>query len=352
VTEAWPKLKTFHPARIRDIPTRASLTWWPAGLLVVANDDLGRLLTDSSRWNAQIAVANYASDDTNEQLQAAVSTGTALELLAKACLTTISPALLADKGEQHSVLLLTGKGGLTKRRPTQLRSIQAFESLRLLKAIRPEVSIDLSEPPMPLQVRNAAAHMALVDALELRIAVAVMARAVETMLPLIEVESGAFWGEHGQSVVLALLDETRTAAARSLAAKTARAKSAFADLTAGMTPEQAAALIRAFVGTHQPMDDLVDQVECPACGQLGWRSAWIDRGPLEDAYDEESEVHYRFVTQTAFPFKFQCPVCRLFLTSQELDQFPELAAPLELDDDDEPAEDWEFEPDEDDLRGR
>src|SRR5215469_7952822 len=86
-----------------DHALRKSGTWWPAGKYVVKHDQLKRLLAESARWHARRAIDLFISDQVNELLDAAVSAGSAVELLAKSYLASIDPALLADKGDRDTV---------------------------------------------------------------------------------------------------------------------------------------------------------------------------------------------------------------------------------------------------------
>jgi hypothetical protein len=72
----------------------------------------------------------------NEQLQAAVSTGTAAELLAKAYLCSISAPLIADKGDKDTVLLLSGRRDMANAEPLTMKTLSAFDLLRLTKQLR------------------------------------------------------------------------------------------------------------------------------------------------------------------------------------------------------------------------
>jgi hypothetical protein len=79
-----------HPRPLKKRAARKSGgTWWPAGERVVASDGLRYVLARSGRWHARIALEQFASPDLDEMLQAAISTGTAVELIAKAYLASV-----------------------------------------------------------------------------------------------------------------------------------------------------------------------------------------------------------------------------------------------------------------------
>ena len=166
------------------------------------------------------------------------------------------------------------------------------------------------------------------------------------LLPLLELDPGDFWGAHAEPVVGALLDEARSEVARVVEAKLSAARARLAALTRAVPAEQVAGLLIALSSRVAWGGDYSAQQTCPVCEQEGWLHCAIERGEVQFWEDEPGGS----VTQTAYPFEFECPVCQLDLVDEELAEF-EFPESLELDDvEATPDELWE--PDEDEFRDR
>ena len=85
---------------------------WPRGEKSHSHSQLSEMLLRSARFQARRALTQFLSDDDDERLDAAASTGNALELMAKALLASIEAGLLADRGDLDSVLRFADKGAL------------------------------------------------------------------------------------------------------------------------------------------------------------------------------------------------------------------------------------------------
>ena len=120
------------PGCLLNKPGEVGNTPEPWGGLSSINHDFSNMLAQSARWHARTAVSNFVSDDPDARLQAACSAGTAVELLAKAYLADMNPALLADKGDKDTVLHLVGHGALAKGDVLSIKTIGAYEALRLV----------------------------------------------------------------------------------------------------------------------------------------------------------------------------------------------------------------------------
>jgi len=323
--------------------------WWPAGKHVIPHGRLKQLLGRSARWHARKAVEGFVSDDLDELLQAAVSTGSAVELIAKTFCASVSPALLADKGDRDSVLMLTGQGAHAGGSALRLKSIGAVPALQVAKHLQKDLPTDLPDP-IALRVRNAATHMACLDVNELRKGVIQMCRLVAAVLPLLDLDPMQFWGPHARPVVVDLLDEAKTEVARTVAAKRAVAGARLARLTEALPSGQAATLLAAISGSGPTTYiDHQERQTCPICGQQGWLACGVERGSIEYELDDDGHAAYAWVPRTAYPMVFNCLVCQLELEGAELDEF-DFPSEIELEPDDDPYEGYE--PDEDAYRDR
>ena len=82
---------------------------------------------------------------------------------------------------------------------------------------------------------------------------------------------------------------------------------------------------------------------------MGWLICGVEEGPIEVDVDEDGLPDQAWQARSAYPYMFECPVCGLSLEDDELRQldFPQ---EIELEPIENPYEDWE--PDEDEFRGR
>lgn len=158
---------------------------------VVQHDRLRQLLAIAARHHARRAVLGSASERLTDLLDAAVSCGSAVELIAKTLIASTTPALFADKGDRDSVLILAGHGERATRTPTDLRSVTAVEALKIVHHLHKEVPVGLPDV-LPLRVRNAATHIALVDARELRRAIVRMGQMIAAALPILDLDPEPF----------------------------------------------------------------------------------------------------------------------------------------------------------------
>lgn len=295
-------------------------TWWPVGEHVVEYKELKRLLARSSQWHARQTIRFFTSTELDELLQAAVSAGTAVELLAKAYLASINCALLADRGHRDTVLLLGGHGAMTTVRPLHMKTIGAVEALDLVKYLHKDFPW-LSRDQVSLHVRNAAIHMALVQSDELRAAVVQMTRIIESLLALLALERESFWGPDEVSVVDYLMDEAQTEIARIVAAKKAAAQRRLDDLLSGLRDESRQIILAALSSKGPSVyTDHEEPYPCPVCDQRGWLSCTVERGTGRHMPAGEG-TDVVLASRSAYPVTFDCPVCELSLEDEELWQF-------------------------------
>jgi len=204
-----------------------------------------------------------------------------------------------------------------------------------------------------LQVRNAAVHLAIVDATELRSAVKIMCRTVDDMVRSYGPgDRNTFWGETALPLVSQLLDEAASEVKQEVAAKVAAAGARLARMISGLAPEMAEALLRLQSGAApRTSAEHVESAECPVCHQQGWLLCSVDRGAVEWEVDEDGVPSRARVDLTAWPEAFECPVCKLDLEFLELAEF-DFPMEISLEGDSDPFEVYEWEPDEDEFRGR
>jgi hypothetical protein len=324
----------------------------PAGRYWTALSNLRFVLGRNARWHARRAVTGFVSDDADEQLQAASSAGSAIELLAKAYVVSVNPALLAEKGDRDTILHLCGRGVHAKNGIMAMRTIGAVETLKLVKHLHP--SFPFFENDLPaLSARNAALHMALTSSREmLQPAVIQMAKLTDSLLGLLELDREKYWGPHAVGVVDSLLDEAGKRLHQVVAAKVAAARKRMAEMTEGMAEEAAGALRTALAaGVHLSQFnedggwDHLENDECPACHYQ--QSELLCALGSEEVDWEHDGDGGTFEVDYGYPYLFFCPVCRLELNGDELAEAGISSQKIQL----ESEFEQDYEPDEDMLRG-
>jgi hypothetical protein len=305
-----------------------SLDDWMRGGPPSVGRDFSSTLAQSARWHARTAISSFISQDRDEQLQAACSAGTAVELLAKAYLADVNPALLADKGDKDTVLHLGGRGTLAKGDVLCMRTIGAYEALRLVAQLHRGFPPFDQQPPA-LTARNAALHTALADRAQLRAAVVQMARMTESLLEVMKLDRSHFWGEHAMPVADSLLDEAARELEQVIKAKLAVARARLAALTENLAEPVAEALLATLAQGPLPATggweewggvDHLEAQECPACHQRGMLFCELAPRDVDWEHDGDGGT-FEVKDGAAFPLLFSCPVCRLELSADELGEF-------------------------------
>lgn len=313
-------------------------TRWPAGKYWIGHDKLGQLLAMSARHHARQAVTLFTSEDQTEVIQSAISTGCAVELLAKAYLASIEPGLLADRSERDAVLLLANKGHLASSGHIDIKSISASEALKLVKHFHPSFPYNPQADSLVLKVRNAAAHMALVSHKELFVAVVLMCRIIEGIIPVLQLDRESFWGEHALSTVKELLDRDSDERRQIVTAKMVAARHRVSSLLANLDEAGRVVVLNALSGRKGSLSDYEEPQSCPVCTQQGWLLCAVELGTHEAVVSKGGSV-CSTAEAVAYPVYFECPVCELQLEEDELlevEEFPkEIKLEFDLECDDE-----------------
>ncbi len=286
----------------------------------------GNTSSDGELWGRLLAKSSFFARSAVDAYKAEVwevfhlHLATAVELLVKAALASLHPALIADpKAELDSLLHLLGLGRHATTRDTAIRTINASAAFdRVARVVD-----DHLKPPAAvrrvLDIRNGVVHIgehAPTDEALL----ADVAQYVDGVLQSQGWDSDAYWGSSaeavaelvkGRAVALRLWYERRLDAARAnLAAIVANmdeaAKSAF---LAAVTPPSASA----------PFEEW--PVTCPACGNVGlangepdpdWEADW-------DVADGEAYAAGAYVSAVNLDVRsFGCRACGLVLSGPAL----------------------------------
>lgn len=283
------------------------------------SQSIGQALLRAGEGHARFALSSYLDEHDIVPLQAAVAAGAAVELLIKAALFRAAPALLAMRGDVHSILVFSGQPGVPGKGYLDCRTIGGDDAKKALIAMRPSlnsISIDIDAV---LQRRNAAVHLAAVTKNDLMIGVQAMCVAVAALLPELALTPSDFWGEglaaHAQTLAgegadqrRLLLEQLKTVASDRLA----RLRAVGPWVVELLAAERAA--------TEGDVDDRGDEYseahQCPVCEYWGLLSGPVARGDMRAV-----QSHYYDcweVERTWYPEQFACEVCGLVLDSQTL----------------------------------
>lgn len=233
-----------------------------------------------------------------------------------------------------SVLWLSGHGNRSAQLATNIRTIGGSDAVKACRKIFPAaIAGDAKDVETAMRVRNAATHMALVDVHELRSAMKLMVRLVDSLLDAMGWSREAFWGE-GLSVADLLLDQAQAEAVLSVEMKIHGARARMADL--GSHPGVGAldslsglAYERIFSNN----DVHREPTECPACGHEGvilcrinYRATKVDDqgAPIYAKFGSPFNTGVQGVPiyeKFGRPFCFECVFCKL-----RFDETGELAA--------------------------
>jgi hypothetical protein len=341
-------------SRVRKPQAGASGTFWPFEGGHVDFASLTGLLERSAQGFAREALTALGASDHDRIVRGAIAVGTALELLTKAFLAAINPAMLVERSEKDSLLFLVNQGHRAgaDSSPTDVRTLAATDALLLAKKIIPggAFSWNPQADRRVLQVRNAALHLGLADQSELREACVIMTRLVAELLTSTSADSAKFWGDL-EDLAQTLLDEAATERQQSVEVQKAAAKAFYMKLTTGLDAATRTTIVTSLIDRGKPEGDhetWIAEQECPVCANPGWLTCDIVRGEVQHEQVNWHD-HDVWVDRTALPFHFECAVCGLELEDDELleTDFPR---EIELEPDTDPAEAWE--PDEDLWRDR
>lgn len=292
-------------------------------------DSLPNRLWVASASSARYAVSHYADPDDQVLIRAALSLGHAAEQLIMACLASVDTALLAD-GKNPSARLALSKGNVTGALEIHaLRTTTWGEGYALLRQIDPKLG-DPHDIKFVMETRNAAAHIALVDAVDLSEAVVKLAHVVGQLHGLIPafVEDD-YWGPTHLSVVTGLRDARADKVKLELDAKLLAATEYYATLFPTMSEADRETVLIAMearkpIHTVYGRDGEVwERHPCPACLRSGYlHYALENQEDFEEEVDHDREGNvesvYVLVSVEWVPLAFECPVCGLDLTEDEV----------------------------------
>lgn len=275
----------------------------------------------AARDSARVALRQYVSDDSAERLQAALAAGAAAEYLLRAVIASRDPVLLAPPREWSSQIALSRANRQSPLDLRKLRTVPTADALKLLREISPTTPIADFTPVM--EVRNAAAHMAMVDGASLSDAIQKLVNIAESLHALVDATTEDFWGEDLSSLVSELQSEYFDAVRTRLESKYVYARARLGRVTEGLSAAEREATLRALETRTVPWssgdDHKNEDQACPACGRNGVMTYVVSEyGDPETEVDDDGLTPWHFRAIYYESLMFQCPVCGLHLQDGEI----------------------------------
>lgn len=122
-------------SKVRKPSTGAKGTYWPFEVGHIDYLSLPGLLERTGQGFAQEALTTLGASDHGRLVRGAIAAGTALELLTKAFLARLNPAMLVERSDKDSLLFLLDHGDRAEpdSSPTDVRTLSASDALLLAK---------------------------------------------------------------------------------------------------------------------------------------------------------------------------------------------------------------------------
>jgi len=292
---------------------------WPGVNQPFPHRDLARHLFDVAALHARRALTD--ATDALSILDRAVSAGTAVELLAKAALAHVNPALLAVDREPKSLLHFSG---ISTVEATKAKTRIAGDCLAVLHQVHP-LDYKFDRDGHVFEVRNLAAHLGCVDIDQLDKALTTMVALAEQIISLIcddydsSLDRTAFW----TTDFLPQVDERMKAEAEARRLKLEQLKAAaLRELERLRTRGVEDDLLTELADRPPPAyydysgDDLDERFErhkCPVCEFDGWLEYSVTRGPVQYDWGDDAGAPITWVDVEYEPLDFVCGVCSLRL---------------------------------------
>lgn len=313
---------------------RSSPAIWSGIGRSIAHDDLPLHLFRADSLHGQRALTASFDDDL-ELLDCAMSIGTSIELLAKCALATISTTLLAER-DPKSAVLFSGFSGVPVN---EARSRSVGDCMKLLKAIY-AITYESQRHDVVLDVRNAAAHMGLVDKATLDDALNTMVELAEQLLVVTTNENStlnrtAYWSSAHIAQVDERLKQQRRERRIRFEQLKAVARCELERLRRRLDDDALEELAEKVPDSyndysHYDVSDRFHRAPCPVCAFDGWIEYEIVRSWIMTEGDAYEGNIVRFVELTAEPRQFLCRVCSLRL-DEDLLWEAEMGAYIDLD---------------------
>ncbi|MEV8181430.1 hypothetical protein [Specibacter sp. NPDC078692] len=288
---------------------------WPFGEYHRTHKDLAAHLHQVGRHHAKKALLLYTSQDEFDQLDAAYSLGSAVELLAKSLLASVDTALLMPRDPDALTILKysgTKISGVAPPDALSVRSLEAGRAIDLLREIKLFPPLWAKTDRSLFNVRNAAAHMGIVHQEALRSAIRPMVRFAEHTRTHHNETPENWWGKELAGVASTIAESEVNSWIQVVQAKIAASHVRLSKLRAGLPASSADAILTSMEGYWRSSIAHIERVKCPACGFRGWATGDVDR-----AVDIEYELDGPPTVWSVLTILiFECNVCGLELSDE------------------------------------
>lgn len=315
---------------------------WPMGHYSSEYKELPQHLLWMAAHHARNAGSLGGTTDIAELNDQAVSIGTAAELLAKSTLAGISFHLIAADTKVPTLLTLSGVGDSTPL--PDLSTIGAETAVsRLNIADGNHFNIRSKNYELVYAVRNSALHLGAVSTDANRDALVKLVDLVHRIFvgrqkleqPGTEDQ---FWGPKLLPYIKGLLNEAHTATRRMYHDAIHQAKHNYEKLIAAIGHERHAEVVAQLANTEPYIEEFdydtaVEPEVCPACGNKAWLVYHVYRGDPQFEVDDDGRPGPTYVSRAAIAETLRCSVCKLNLSSPEL-EFAGLDRTVDLEEDD------------------
>jgi hypothetical protein len=266
------------------------------------------------------AASGLRARSEGEHDDAALHLGLMIELLAKAYLVSLNPALVAeDKSDFANLVRVTGHGHrLIKLEPMRTVGVEsALVRIGLLHQSNGQLR-QLADLLRPVgQARNGAAHIGRGGVDPDKVAQAAL-RGAELLLPLVQDNLEDFFGDYADAAA-ALLDERATVLDQTLQLRGARASESFEKRFGRVPLDADQGLAFGLINVPALVDDQHRLWHCPVCHQQGLLSgdAQVDVA-VEAGWEDGVQFSYVASAEvTFFARRFHCPYCDMSLAGPE-----------------------------------
>ena len=298
-------------------------------------------------WNKSKIFVDRAlqARDDNDEMAFHIWASMGLELLGKAALSHVHPALVADPNHFNSLLAACGGSTGTGRRSVTAKTV--FERLRSISTAFDE---RMSRECMVMaDRRNAELHSgeSPLVGLDPRNWVPAFWKAASVLVATQEKTLEDWLGPDEAARVAAILLDTAEVHRQTVLARIARRAAEFALRSPAGTQQLQHAEQRARIRPAPPASSeaAYNMVTCPGCGLDVWALGYeADRELIDEQYDEdEYYYHYLQIWRVFYGIEtLACPECELVLEGREEIEIAEVDADFDEEREEEPDLDEEY----------
>jgi hypothetical protein len=281
------------------------------------------LKTSSQRWMGASLAA--FTEGPAEHDFAVHHAAVAVEHIMKAYLASLHPVLIIDvsvKSPLASLLHATGHGHLIRTPVTENKTISIHKAREYVWRILGEKFRITDNELKPLaEARNGVAHAAVHEADGIPGLLTLAMRCIDPLLNELRIDPEEYWGPY-RDLHDRMVDERVEAVRVSLAVKIARARNVFTQRFGHLNEEERRMAILRATTRSWPYFEKLENRPCPACDVQGV----VVGDTLVGTANGEPVVLF-------VPALYDCPICDLELSGEELQEVAELAEPIVVDDD-------------------